>query len=105
MRADYQVRLVLAKQFNEWPRVEFVEREPAALVLPRLVEFVVEPAGHFRHFVDEVDVGLRIEIAKEFVSVVENVEMLNLATLTTDLANLREGAFQRLGRANVSRTC
>jgi hypothetical protein len=52
VRADYQVRLVLAKQFYERARVQFVERETASFVLPRLVELVVKPAGHFRHFVD-----------------------------------------------------
>src|SRR5690242_7919298 len=103
MRADYQVRLVLAKQFDEWPCVEFVEREPAALVLPGLVELVVEPAGHFRHFVDEIDVGLRVEIAKEFVRVVEHVEVLDFTMFTSRFANLCEGSFKRLRRANVAR--
>src|SRR6185369_301580 len=54
-----QIRLVLAQHFDERTRVELIECKTTALVLPGLVELVVKPARHLRHFVDEIDVGFR----------------------------------------------
>ena len=58
MSANNQVRLVLPEQLNERPRVELIEREPAAFVLPGLVELVINPTRHLGKFIDEIDVGL-----------------------------------------------
>ncbi len=69
--------MVAAQEFNEWARVQLIEREPAAFVFPGLVEFVINPARHFRKFIDEIDVGFRIEMTKDFVRVVENIEVMN----------------------------
>jgi hypothetical protein len=41
MRADNQVRLILPQQLNERTGVEFIEREPAAFVLPGLQSSLV----------------------------------------------------------------
>jgi hypothetical protein len=52
MSADNQVGLVLPQELNERPGIELIEREPAAFILPGLVELVINPTRHLGHFVD-----------------------------------------------------
>src|SRR5258705_4108831 len=78
VRADYHIGLVFAQQFDERARVEFVEREPATFVLPRLVELVINPAGYFRQFVDGFNVSFGVEMTEYSVGEFESVNVADL---------------------------
>src|SRR5262249_18983433 len=58
MSTDNQVRLVLRQQLYEGSSVELIEREPAAFVLPGLVELVIKPTRRLGKFIDEIDIRL-----------------------------------------------
>ena len=79
--------------------VEPVERQPDLLVLAGDVEMVVEPAEHLGRLVDQVDVGLGIEVAEDVVGVLEHVEVLDLGGQAPDLQRL----LDRVGRPKVPR--
>ena len=78
MRANDHIGLVFAQQFDERARVEFVEREAAAFVLPRLVELVINPAGYFRQFVDDFNVSFGVEMTEYSVRELESVNVADL---------------------------
>ncbi len=99
--ADDQIGLIAAQEFDEWTCVELVECKTAAFVLPRLVEFVVNPTRHFREFVYEIDVGFRIEVTKDFIRVVENVEVMNFPALA--VRGFFKRFLNRLRGAHMSR--
>ena len=58
---------------------------------------VVEPAEHLGRLVDQVDVGLGIEVAEDVVGVLEHVEVLDLRGQASDLQRFLDG----VGRAEV----
>src|SRR6185295_12843304 len=96
-----QIRMVLAQEFHKRTCVELVECKAPAFVLPGLVELVVKPARHLRHFVDEIDVGFGVEMAKELVGVVKHVDVMHFPTLC--VLRLVERLFDRLSGAYMSR--
>ena len=102
--ADDHIGLVLAQEFNERSRIEFVESQAAAFVLPWRIELVIQPARYFGHLVHQVDVSFGIQMAEDFVGVVENVDVVDFP----DFAGLHicflEGFLDRLSSANVTGT-
>src|SRR5215831_714499 len=60
---------------HEGPRIEFVERQTAPLVLPRFVEIVIQPSQNIRHGVDHLDIGLGIKVAKQLVCIFQDVDV------------------------------
>ena len=86
------------EEADESRRVQPVERQAQALVLPGLVEVVVEPAEDLGGAVDEVEVGLGIDPPEELARVLEDVDVADLA----DPAGGDQGALERLGRADVA---
>jgi hypothetical protein len=99
VRADGDVGPVLLKHPDERPRVELVEREAAALVLPGLVQVVVEPAEQLGRLVHQVDVGFGVEVPEELVGVLQRVDVLHFR----GGAREPERALDGVGRAHVPR--
>jgi len=73
VRAHDPVRIEFADHLDQRLGVEFIEEEPAFLVLPRLVELVVHPAEYLRHAVHQVDVSLAVEPPEQRIREVEHV--------------------------------
>ncbi len=96
---DHPVRPLALEEADEPRRVQLVERQAQALVLPGDVEVVVEPAEHLGGAVDEVEVGLRVDPAEELARVLEDVDVADLA----HPAGGDQGVLERLGRADVTR--
>ena len=84
--ADGDVGLIAVQELDEGNRVEPVERQAELLVLAGDVELVVEPAEHLGGVVDQVDVGLGVEVTKDVVGVLEHVEVLDLGGEPPDSA-------------------
>src|SRR2546423_14739231 len=102
MSANDQIWLIFAQEFYKRARVELIEREPAAFILPGLVQFVVHPARHFGHFIDEIDVSPRIKMTEEFVGVVQHIDVVYFSAAS--VVELFESFLNGLRRAYMSRT-
>ena len=84
--ADRNVGLILIQEIDEWNRVQPVERQAEFFVPARDIEMVVEPAQNLGRLVDQVDVRLGIEVAKDVVGVFEHVQVLDLGGQSPDPA-------------------
>ena len=93
-----QSGLLPLEEADEPRGVQLVEGQPEALVLPGLVEVVVEPAEHLGRAVDQVEVGLGVDPPEELARVLEDVDVADLA----HPAGGDQGALERLGRADVA---
>src|SRR5271157_2461358 len=99
MGANCNIGLKLVQEIYEWNRVQPVERQADFFVSARDIEMVVEPAQNLGRVVDQVDVRLGIEVAKDVVGILENVQVLDLGGQSPD----PQGLLDRLGCAEMSR--
>jgi len=97
VRADDPVGPVGGEQRDERPRVQLLEGEPEALMLPGPVEVVIEPPEQLGGVVHEVEVRLAVDPAEERARVLEDVDVPDL----THGARLLEGLLEGLGRPDV----
>ena len=95
---DRPVRTLALEEPDEPRRVQPVERQRSALVLPGLVEVVVEPPEHLGGAVDEVEVGLGVDAPEQLARVLENVDVADLAYP----AGGDQGTLERLGCPDVA---
>src|SRR4030095_10215823 len=75
VRTNGNVRLVFLQEFDQWPRIESIERKSSPLVFPRLVQMIVQPAHGLRHPIHHIEISLRVEMPENFVCVIERVDM------------------------------
>ena len=99
MGADDNIRSFLLEQLHEGPRIEFVERQSAPLVLPWFVEIVIQPSQNIRHAVDHLDISLGIKVAKHLVRIFQDVDVADLP----HRPHADQRAFDGLGGAKVAR--
>jgi len=83
---------------NHRLRVEPVQRQAPARMVPRLVGAVVEHAHQFRHAPHHGDVGFVVDALKKFADVADGVDMFDHA-----IAARGECLLERLGRTNMPR--
>src|SRR5262245_12484742 len=76
---DRNFRLVRFKQLNKRARIQFVKGESEALILPRLVESIIEPAQQRWRLVHDIDVGFGVELTKDVCRVFQRVHMTYLS--------------------------
>ena len=100
MRADGDIGLIALQIPNKRIRIQPIKRQPNRVVLPGIVEMVVQPAQNLRSVVDQVDIRLGIEVAEDLVRVLEHVQVLDLGRETPEPNRL----FDRLGRPKVTRS-
>ena len=100
MGANCNIGLKLVQEIDEWNRVQPVEGQAEFFVSARDIHMVVEPAQNLGSLVDQVDVRLGIEVAKDVVGILENVQVLDLGGQSPDL----QGFFDRVGCAEMPRS-
>jgi len=101
MGADRNVGLKLVQETYKWNRVEAVERQSKFFVPAGDIKMVVEPAQNLGRLVDQVDVRLGLEVAKDVVGVPEHVQVLNLRGQSPNLQGLLDG----VGCTKMARPC
>src|SRR5208282_4541782 len=99
MGADCNVGLKLVQETDKWHRVQPVERQADFFVPAGDIEMVVEPPQNLGRLVDQVDVRLGIEVAKDVVGIPEHVQVLDLGGQSPNL----QGLLDRLGCAEMPR--
>src|SRR5271165_2996067 len=99
MGADCNVGLKLVQEIDEGYRVQPVERQADFFVPAGDIEMVVEPAQNLGRLVDQVDVRLGIEVAKDVIGIPEHVQVLDLGGQSPNL----QGLLDRLGCAEMPR--
>src|SRR4030095_4771410 len=101
MGADRNVWSVLLEQLYKWAGVQPVKRQSTAFFFPWLVEIIVQPTEHLGRAFNHLQIGLRVKMAKDFICVVESVDVEHFACGV----QLDKGMLQGFSSTQVSRAC
>src|ERR1700746_1844383 len=79
MRADGDMRIEFANEFNQGPGIQAIEHQPHAIGLPWFIALFVPPAEEVRSGLHQTRVQLRVKVAEELVREMQGVAVNHLS--------------------------